>query len=128
MRLENWPTKLSNAIEQAKDKPFKWGVFDCVTWAADAVLAITGIDYFDQYRGTYKTKKEALAIIKTEFETIENPLNELFTPIKTTMAGRGDVVLYKKAIGVCDGVYSFFATPKGLTPVKTLLTEKAWRV
>jgi hypothetical protein len=39
-RREDWPSRLAAALEEARDKPFKWGSHDCGLFAADCVLAI----------------------------------------------------------------------------------------
>ncbi len=127
-RLENWERRLNTAIEEATQTPFKWGRFDCVLWTASVVEAITGVNHASEFIGEYKTKREALALLKESHGTIQNALNDLFEPVAVLKAMRGDVVFYNKAIGVCNGANSFFATYDGLKPVATNLCTKAWRV
>jgi len=45
--------------------PFAWGSNDCCLFPADAILAGTGVDLADDFRGRYTTKAEAFALIKT---------------------------------------------------------------
>jgi hypothetical protein len=59
-RLLDWETRLSDLILERLNQPFKWGVHDCALWAADARLAVTGVDAAAGYRGTYRTAKGAL--------------------------------------------------------------------
>jgi hypothetical protein len=44
--------------------PFEWGKNDCATFAADAILANTGIDIADDFRGKYTTQLGALKTIR----------------------------------------------------------------
>lgn len=40
---------------RSETSPFEWGSFDCLTWAASYVEAVTGCDPASRYRGTYST-------------------------------------------------------------------------
>jgi hypothetical protein len=50
-RYEDWPQRLVAAIEAARGRPFSWGAMDCCLFAADVVLAMTGVDYAAGFRG-----------------------------------------------------------------------------
>jgi len=58
-RLPGWEVVLERTIDQARDKVFAWGRFDCALWACDVVLAITGIDPAEAFRGTYADERGA---------------------------------------------------------------------
>lgn len=62
-RAPDWPERLAELVETRLETPFAWGTHDCVAWAADAVLALTGRDPLAELRGTYATEAEAEAII-----------------------------------------------------------------
>jgi hypothetical protein len=62
-RLPCWPERLAALIEARRSHGFVWGAHDCVTLAADAVLAMTGADPLAAYRGTYDTEEQAERII-----------------------------------------------------------------
>jgi hypothetical protein len=65
-RSSTWLThELDAYLRDAATKPFAWGTTDCCLFAADAVLAMTGVDIADDFRGKYGTQAEALALIKT---------------------------------------------------------------
>lgn len=63
MRKDGWDIRLYDVFERAKDEHFRWGVFDCFTFAADCVRAITGVDPMAKLRGTYSTQNEAYRLI-----------------------------------------------------------------
>ena len=52
-RLTDWPDRLYTRIEAAKMRPFSWGRNDCALFAADCVLALTGVDPVAELRGRY---------------------------------------------------------------------------
>jgi len=63
MRLDDWDIRLYDVFDRVKDEHFRWGVFDCFTFASDCVEAITGIDPMKELRGTYGTQNEAYRLI-----------------------------------------------------------------
>lgn len=61
-RLPDWPERLAAFIEERRHVPFEWGRNDCATFAADALLAITGVDVLGQLRGQWAAEDRALAV------------------------------------------------------------------
>jgi len=61
-RLPNWPDLLAAFIEERRHMPFQWGQNDCATFAADAVLRLTGQDVLASLRGTWSTEGQALEL------------------------------------------------------------------
>ncbi len=132
MLLDQWESRLVDAIEAARHKPFEWGQHDCCLFAADVVAAITGTDYATDLRGTYDTRQEARAILKG-YGGVEAYVEQYFEPTPLTMVKRGDLVLYCQAeaiesLGICLGKDSAFVTLAGLTFVPTRLSQKAWSI
>lgn len=62
-RLPDWPERLAEIIAARRDVPFAWGVQDCITFAADVSLALTGRDLWAAHRGTYATEAEAERVV-----------------------------------------------------------------
>lgn len=62
-RLPDWPERLAGFFADRQDQPFGWGTQDCVSFASDAAMALTGHDPLVAYRGQYATEDEAAAII-----------------------------------------------------------------
>lgn len=93
-RLPGWEARLEAMLRAAEGRPFSWGECDCCLLAADAVQALTGHDYAADWRGLYRSRKEAsvrlvavygtadLAILATEMLGAEIPLGQ---------ARRGDI-------------------------------------
>jgi hypothetical protein len=129
-RFQNWPELLADKIEQSREISFSWGSHDCALFCADAILAMTGTDLAWDLRGRYQTERDALRRIhKLGFKNLEELVNERLEPISILNAKRGDLVLHPTgALGVCNGLMSWFVTPDGLTCLKTCIFNKAWRV
>lgn len=129
MRLPYWESILAEKIEAAKHLPFKWGQHDCILWAGGVAEAITGNDYLSEFKGQYKTKKEAYRLIKSIAKTLPEAVDQYVTRKPVLMARRGDVVWNGEGMGVCNGVYSIFLTPKnGLISIKTKDCTIAWHI
>ncbi|SEB40574.1 DUF6950 family protein [Terriglobus roseus] len=104
-RKPHWATREYHDFLLARARePFDWGTNDCATFAADGVLAITGVDIMTELRG-YTTNTGAMQKIHdvtsgTSFEEAvvwcagRHGLIERMFPL---MAQRGDLVLYRNA-------------------------------
>lgn len=139
-RFPNWTRALREFLESRRDVQFAWGTHDCCVFAADAVLAMTGIDLADSYRG-YDTKEAAREIIR-----IHGGLEGLAESIATRhglaeilpgYAQRGDVVLVRgplaKITGPSLGVIGLDSRPtvvasRGFRYAPLAIAERAWGV
>jgi hypothetical protein len=105
-------TPFTAFLKQAKSAPFKWGSNDCCLFAANAVLAITGADLADDFRGKYTDEASAFALIKTvtggttvadaaAYCAKKHNLTEYTHPL---MAKRADLVVISNAGNLIAGV------------------------
>jgi len=131
MRPQNWPELLHNHIASIKGLPFVWGENDCCTYTCDYIKLITGTDPMEQFRGTYTSLKGSLQARK-EWGSIRTNMRLHFEEIAVPMAQRGDAVIYvmdgEDALGLCNGLNSYFLSPEGYVSVPTLECATAWRV
>lgn len=91
-RLVDWPERLEAFLRERAARPFAWGAQDCVTFAADAVEAMTGVDPIADLRGRWTTPRQALREMERHgglWRAILSRLEEI--PIGE--ARRGDVGL-----------------------------------
>ncbi|MEL6754937.1 MAG: hypothetical protein AAFP81_00765 [Pseudomonadota bacterium] len=103
MRRSDWQQKLSQEAIRLQNTPYEFGEHDCILFAANCVLAMTGRDLADDIRGRYKTEIGAARIIKNEgFSSLGDMIADRLPEIELREVGRGDVVL-------CDGPYGEFA-------------------
>jgi len=134
-RREDWPSRLAAALESARDKPFVWGHHDCGLFAADCVLAMTGIDPAAMYRGQYTDEAGA---VETMYLLSNGGLRAAWTKAlgpamnNVRMARRGDVALVEiggvEAAGVVVGSRVACTTEGGLVMVPAHRIVAAWAV
>lgn len=99
---EYWATRHFDSFLRERAKmPFAWGSNDCATFAADAILANTGTDVAEDFRGKYTTQLGALRTIQqvTGGTTVADAAaycaakHGLIEHTHPLMAKRGDLVV-----------------------------------
>ena len=105
-RFEDWPSRLDSFLESRRATPFSYGSHDCCLFAADAVLAITGVDPAASFRNRYKSAFGAMRRMRevcadaTVWATARDVFGDLHLPeIDPLFAQRGDVVLVSHSAG-----------------------------
>jgi hypothetical protein len=132
MKSERWPMLLDNYVEAMKARAFEWGSLDCVTFAANWRAIVTGNDAIAQWRGTYNTEREALKLIASlGCDSLEELGTKLFgepDPLGPKFAGRGDLVMAQRALGISLGARGAFLSSEGLhfLPARDFTT--VWKV
>ena len=94
-RFDDWPKRLSAYLRERQPMAFEWGTNDCMMFAARAVYALTGHDYFTEYAG-YSDEASAAEALKKHRGVagiITACLGQGSDKVLT--ARRGDVVLVK---------------------------------
>jgi len=149
-RKSTWLTQeLPDYLKLAESFTFTWGVHDCCLFAADAVLALTGTDIAEEFRGKYTDDASALALIHsvtggtTIIDAIVHCANTHGlvewkktdgTPLPL-MAQRGDLCAVLNGDGQtiagivdCTGRYVACMSEQGLRrfPLKSI--QRAWHV
>lgn len=129
-KINNWPVALYNQMEAFNEKPFEWGIHDCCTFAADCVLAMTGVDQMAGYRGGYKTAVGAARKLAKAGGMEAAITAELGGSIDPAFAQRGDVVCFNSPLGdtcgVCVGSTIAAAGLYGITHTPMVQAFKAW--
>lgn len=135
MKKLNWQNDFLQLVQERSDKPFEWGVNDCVMFAADAVTTMGVEDPAKASRGKYKTeagaKKHLVAVYGDLYAAWDSKLERLES---IHFSQNGDVVLFDGALGLTSGIYwnggVFAPTPEGVRFIDeqhhSLLA--AWRV
>lgn len=112
-RLADWPALFIAFLASRQTMPFAWGSNDCVAFAADDVLAITGTDPLSGLRGAWDDEPQATALLRRKRGLAGAVTGRLGPPLPTPrLAQRGDVliVVARHAVGaapsrflaVCD--------------------------
>lgn len=130
-RLPDWPARLATLVARAHAQPFAWGVHDCCLWAADAVLAVTGVDPAADLRGAYRTERDAYCIVHARGGL--RGLGDGIGPrIHPRLAIAGDVGLVRGTkrvmAGVCVGEVWMVAATEGLLALPFDAARYAWGV
>lgn len=135
-RVEDWPGRLQKTVDASRRRDFVWGEFDCCLFVADAVKAMTGTDIAIRYRGKYKSKRGAMALLrKLDGGGVQEAATRAFgAPLTYRLtARRGDVALVDTpdgdALGICTGPWIVVPRPdEGLVALPLGAARMAWRV
>lgn len=93
-RVTSWRTRLDSIIEGHRHYPFAWGSHDCAYLAFDAVLAMTGVDLMEPYRGKYKSQEEAEVLLKSRgFVSHIDELATLVPAVSPSKLQTGDLAV-----------------------------------
>lgn len=111
--------------------PFEWGKNDCCLFAADAVLAMTGVDPAEPLRG-YSSAIAAQRLVDEAGGLREFVSQFLGEPVSPLMAAVGDVVLLENEgrdlLGICNGTNVVGAGARGMAVLGMDLARAAWKV
>lgn len=143
VRYEHWAERhFHKFLVDSANTPFKWGVNDCATFAANAIQSFTGTDIASDFRGKYTTKIGAAKAIKTitggmttedavVYAANKNGLVERKYPLT---AQRGDLVLLDNAGELIAGVVHLSGrsvtsvTDKGTLNLPVTTVKRSWAV
>jgi hypothetical protein len=140
--VPDWPAALAALIERRRAEPFLWGQQDCVTFAADDVLALTGQDVLGELRGAWRSLDEAVAVLRREGGLRAAIARRLGAPLPTPrLAQRGDVLLVSRPlltgcavarrrlfVAVCDADRFVAPAEGGLVHGPMQAAQTAWGV
>lgn len=131
--LQNKLNIIGGYLSENKNRPFKWGEFDCCTMACDIVTLLGGEDFAKDVRGKYDNAVGAKRVLLNEFGSIE----EAFSPLEEVdinFIQRGDLVLMEvlgeklMAIRYGEGYYCL-EIEEGMGLMEDIgIPIKAWRV
>jgi hypothetical protein len=135
MRLPTWEAALNTLVADALGRRFEWGKFDCCTFAADAVQAVTGSDRMADLRGTYACLRTALRVLEAEGGLRQAVSRRLGAPRpehEILYAQRGDIVLHNvegyPALAVVLGANAMAPTAAGIQRLAGRDWLAAWAV
>lgn len=105
VRLPDWQALLSAEIARALRRRFEWGVNDCALFAADAILAMTGEDPAEGWRGRYTTARGARRILhRAGYGSQVAVAARLFARVPPASARVGDIAVLARPEGLTLGV------------------------
>lgn len=140
MRLAEWSHNLDDLIDSLRDKPFAWGENDCLNFANQAHLAMTGKPLASDWMGNYKTafgaKRHYVKLLKTQgFSTIQQALDKRLLRIHVKLPPRGSLVgrpadnqVTNLALGVCIGEKVAFISDEGVVFLPAQADDIFWAI
>lgn len=136
MRVDNWRSEFSKAIDDMRHKPFSWGENDCaVGLVRNLIKAMTGEDVCKEYFKKYKTPAGGYKLMKNAgFENIGDMVASVLKEIHISEAAIGDIVAIKTddkfgyALGVVNNDRVFVMSETGVGTVNLFSAERAFRV
>ncbi|WP_291295808.1 DUF6950 family protein [Elioraea sp.] len=140
-RMPHWEAHFARLIALHARTPFAWGTQDCVTFAADAVAAITGRDPIAAIRGTWSCDQGARRAldrfvgrpnIDAAVEIMAQ--REGWPRVPALSARRGDILLLSRPreaecrLAVCAGERALCPGALGLVADPITAACKAWAI
>lgn len=140
-RFENWPTRLSAFLDARRAARFEYGGHDCCLFVADALLAMTGVDFAAAFRNRYNSSFGALRRMREACAdaTVDAVAGQVFgahglAEISPLFAQRGDVLALSLAReGMVLGLIALDGMPviaaeRGWGVSDRVYAMKAWHV
>ena len=95
-RIHGWELRLYKFLQKTRmdDYSLDWSHWNCAMWSADAVMTITGVDAYAEFRGKVTSPISAYKAIKGfGFDGIEEVMDYKLDRIPYGQAWQGDFVL-----------------------------------
>lgn len=132
-RYPDWQLRFEAFVRERRAMPFAWSRNDCATFAADAVLALTGSDLVPPgWRGVHTCAPAALRAVRAAGGLPALAAAALGEPVPVLMAGVGDVLLVPMgrhvALGICNGHTVLGPGRSGLVALPMAGALTCWRV
>lgn len=133
-RLLDWPERLHRCFDEAATRAYRLGDHDCLTFAADCVLAIVGHVALHP-RGLYSTRRGMRARLAAMGGSIQAAVSRVLgeEPVPIRLARRGDLLWRKDGhgvehIAVCAGAVGIAPAPQGLAVRPLDDFSACWRI
>lgn len=130
MRIDNWPRYLNEYINSVKDNKWQYGTFDCCTFTAGAVEAITGVDYMEEFRGKYDDVDSSIKALENIgagdlYKTLRRKFGK---PVHGAAGKKGDIIFFDGCCGICIGTQGMIIGSMGLALVPMVAVKTVFQV
>lgn len=92
-RFHGWEIILDKFLLTNSHRPFEWGEWDCGSFSAQAIQAITGVDMEAVYKDRHYSEKAVERLGGAEQVAVTCAIRWELTECAPQMSGRGDLVL-----------------------------------
>ena len=134
-KLIDWEIKFNLFIEKNKNKPFKWGSWDCCKFSNALIKEITGEDLIPKnlkWKDKISAMKEIKKYNKTLLKSIEKACKaKNVNEIDKAYITKGDLVVYKEEselVGISDGMNILTPTDDCVGVKNNVNILKVWRI
>jgi hypothetical protein len=137
-RLPNWRKRFETFIDQVKATPFDWASHECaVAFAGGMVLALTGQDLVAPWRGRFRTREDALLLLRESgFANLGDMVASLLVEHEHPSRMQvGDIVgiptdsPFGYSLGICNGGGTVLVLREdGMGVLDQGEAARAWRV
>ena len=133
--MPGWEARLATVLRQAARAPYVLGEHDCFRVACAAVEALTGVDHWEAWRGTYATRAQALRrIVEYHPDGFTAAFSRLFggAPEPLAYAQRGDIAEFadgrEQHLGIVCGATVAVLGETGLVHIPRSACAHAWSI
>lgn len=128
-RLPDWERRLAAYLAEPGRDQFQWGENDCALFASGAAAAMTGHDRAAHFRGAYSTRAGSIMTLRDLGKgTLIKTMSAYFEPCRPAFARRGDLVMVRRAVGICMGKDGLFLGLDGFERATRDEFTHGWRV
>ena len=132
IRRHDWLERLQELVQSRMTVPFEYGVNECCTFCADAVLAMTGHDPMSHLRGKWSSEREALKVLKNLGGLLNAVLDVLGPSHDPNYSQRGDVVYVTgdrdSLLTVNMGEYLMAPSKSGMAYLALSTAHSSWAI
>lgn len=133
-RLPQWAANLSQLVEARLAVPFAWGSNDCISFPADAMLAMHGHDTMAEFRTQRSSQRQAWEQLRAGGGLKAGLARAGLQPVAPGLAQVGDLVLLglgprkrRRVLAVCNGDVALAPGAEGLVATRMDLAVAAWK-
>ena len=134
-KILDWEIAFDSFIHDNRNKPFKWGLWDCCKFSNALIKEITGEDLIPKSL-KWKDKESAMKAIKTYNKTLLQSIEKAckakgVNHIDKAYMTKGDLVVYKEEsqlVGISDGMNILTPTDDCIGVKNNVDILKVWRI
>jgi len=124
LALSEFNSLFYSYLDENKNKSFKYGKFDCFLFVKGLYKTSIG----DEFLSGYSRKLDYIEKLnELGYNSIMSYCDDNLIKIDNKNASRGDIVLYKGGLGLCDGINSIFLGKKGYNFIKTKYVDRVYK-
>lgn len=106
---------IESILNEAQQKDFEWGQWDCCLFTVKYVRDLTGVDLYNKFKGTYSDRTTMMLMVASylpSFNPTEDFVNQIFTyeldthfkQVQPSHIKKGDICLYQTPLGSTAGL------------------------